>query len=167
MTYLLNRKWRAGLLCLSVTMTLTAITLSAQATAPPAAALNAAEAQAALTTAVAAAGKVNANVACAVVDARGDLVALVRMDNARFFQPDIARGKALTSALFGLPSASVASVTSSPVFQTMNAAAQGRLYPIQGGVPIMRSNQVYGGIGCSGGSPAQDEEFAKAGAATF
>lgn len=125
------------------------------------------EALAALTAATGAASKMGTKVSCAVVDPRGDLIAIERMDQGRFQTPDIARGKAATSALFGQPSGSVAQMASSPMFQKLNGAAQGRLYPIQGGVPIMRNNQLYGAIGCSGGTPQQDEDSAKAGLAAF
>jgi uncharacterized protein GlcG (DUF336 family) len=41
----------------------------------------------------------------AVVDAGGHLVALHRMDGARFITAEIATGKAYTSAAWGVPSA--------------------------------------------------------------
>jgi uncharacterized protein GlcG (DUF336 family) len=69
--------------------------------------------------------------------------------------------------MFGQPSANMAQFGSSPLFQNFNTAAQGRLYPIQGAVPIPRNNQTLGAIGCSGASAQQDEEAAKAGLATF
>jgi glc operon protein GlcG len=128
---------------------------------------NLSEAVTALTASLAAASKAGINVACAVVDARGELVALQRMDRARFFVTDIARGKALTSALFGQPSGNVAQMVNSPMYQNLNTATQGHLYPIQGAVPIMRNGQLYGAIGCSGGTSQQDEDAAKAGLATF
>src|SRR4029450_4939479 len=79
--------------------------------APPPATPNApapgptyAEAQKVLAAAWASAHKINVKLSCAVVDSRGDLVARGRMDGARFQTPDVARGKALTSAMFGQPS---------------------------------------------------------------
>lgn len=122
-----------------------------------------ADALKALEAARAAAVKLGVNLSCAVVDARGDLVALTRMDGARFFTTDIARGKAQMSAMFGQPSGSLAQFGSQPFFQNLNTAAQGRLYPLQGAVPIVRNNQPAGAIGCSGASSQQDEEAAKAG----
>jgi glc operon protein GlcG len=143
---------------------------AAQAPAQPAPAAvgpNLTEAVTALTASLAAASKAGINVACAVVDARGELVALQRMDGARFFVTDVARGKALTSALFGQPSGNVAQMVNSPMYQHLNAATQGHLYPMQGAVPIMRNNQLYGAIGCSGGTSQQDEDAAKAGLSSF
>jgi uncharacterized protein GlcG (DUF336 family) len=133
--------------------------------APPGPTLD--EARKALTAAVASAAKAGVTVSCAVVDSRGDLVALHRMDNARFITTDIARGKALASAIFGQPSSSVEKMANAPWFQNLNTAAQGRLYPAQGGVPILRNQQTYGAIACSGATGALDEEAAKAGLATF
>ena len=133
--------------------------------APPGPTLD--EARKALTAAVATAAKAGVTVSCAVVDSRGDLIALHRMDNARFITTDIARGKALASAIFGQPSSSVEKMANAPWFQNLNTAAQGRLYPAQGGVPILRNQQTYGAIACSGAAGALDEEAAKAGLATF
>ena len=126
-----------------------------------------AEALKALDAARAAAVKINVNLSCAVVDSRGDLVALARMDGARFFTTDVARGKALVSALFGQPSGNMASFANSPFFQNFNTAAQGRLYPIQGALPITRSGQTLGAMGCSGASAQQDEDAVKAALAGF
>jgi uncharacterized protein GlcG (DUF336 family) len=126
-----------------------------------------AEALKALEAARAAATRIGVNVSCAVVDSRGDLIALTRMDGAQFFVADIARGKALVSAMFGQPSGNLAALGSSPLFSNFNAAAQGRLYPLPGALPISRANQVIGAIGCSGATGDQDIEAAKAGLAMF
>jgi len=126
-----------------------------------------AEALKALEAARAAATKIGVNLSCAVVDSRGDLIALTRMDGARFFTTDIARGKAQVSAMFGQPSGNLAQFGASPFFANLNTAAQGRLYPIQGAVPISRGNQVIGAIGCSGASAQQDEDAAKTGLSAF
>ena len=125
------------------------------------------EAQKAIGAAQAVAVKLGVLLSCAVVDSRGDLVALSRMDGARFLTTDVARGKALLSATFGQPSGNFVQMGNSPFFQNLNTAAQGRLYPVQGAVPIMRNNQVLGAIGCSGAASQQDEEAAKAGLAVF
>lgn len=126
-----------------------------------------AEALTALETARAEAAKLGINLSCAVVDSRGDLIALTRMDGARFYTTDIARGKAQLSAIFGQPSGNLSQFGSSPFFANLNTAAQGRLYPIQGALPISRDNRVIGAIGCSGASSQQDEDAAKAGLATI
>jgi glc operon protein GlcG len=133
--------------------------------APPGPTLE--EARKALAAAVATATKAGVAISCAVVDSRGDLIALNRMDNARFITTDIARGKALAAAIFGRPSGSLDQMANSPWFQNLNSSAQGRLYPAQGGVPILRNQQPYGAIACSGATGQLDEESANAGLATF
>ncbi|MEQ1869256.1 MAG: heme-binding protein [Vicinamibacterales bacterium] len=142
---------------------------AAQTPAPPAPTPgpSMADALKALEAARAAAVKIKVNLSCAVVDSRGDLIALARMDGARFFTTDVARGKAQVSAIFGQPSGNMAQLGQSPVFPNFNTAAQGRLYPIQGALPITKNGQVLGAIGCSGASSQQDEDAAKAGLALF
>jgi glc operon protein GlcG len=128
-----------------------------------------AQAQKAMAASFAAAAKMGATVllSCVVVDTRGDLVALERMDGAKFFTTDVARGKAITSAMFGQPSGNMAGFGSTPFFPNLNATVQGRMFPIQGAVPIMMGGKPAGAVGCSGGASQQDEDAAKAGAATF
>lgn len=124
-------------------------------------------AQKALDAAVASARSQGVALSCAVVDVRGDLVALVRMDDAAFQTASIAEGKAMSSALFDRPSADLARMGGSPFFASLNASMGNRMIPAQGAVPILRNDRVIGAIGCSGGAPQQDETAAKAGAATF
>ncbi len=126
-----------------------------------------AEAQKALDAAVANARSAGIALSCAVVDVHGDLVALVRMDDANFMVASIAQGKAMSSALFGRPSADLQQMGGSPFFSSLNASMGNRMIPAQGAVPILRSGRVIGAIGCSGGAPQQDEAAAKAGLATF
>jgi glc operon protein GlcG len=124
-------------------------------------------AQKALDAAVASARSQGVALSCAVVDVRGDLVALIRMDDAAFQTASIAEGKAMSSALFDRPSADLARMGASPFFASLNASMGNRMIPAQGAVPILRNERVIGAIGCSGGAPQQDETAAKAGGATF
>ncbi len=143
--------------------------LVAQQPAPPAPtpAPTMSEALKGLEAARAAAAKIGVNLSCAVVDSRGDLIALTRMGGARFFTADVARGKAQVAAMFGQPSGNLAQFGASPSFANLNTTSQGRLYPVQGAVPISRTNQIIGAIGCSGAASQQDEDAAKAGLAGF
>ena len=109
-----------------------------------------------------AAGDIGVRLSCAVVDVRGDLVALARMDGARFFTTDVARGKAAVSALFGQPSGDLGNFAESPAFQNFNEAAQAPLYPFQGALPIMKDGETIGAMGCSGASAQQDEDAVRA-----
>jgi uncharacterized protein GlcG (DUF336 family) len=125
------------------------------------------QSQQALSAAVASAKHQGVALSCAVVDVRGDLVALVRMDDAGFLTTTIAQGKAASSALFGRPSADLARMGASPFFASLNASTGNHMIPAQGAVPIIRNQHVIGAIGCSGGAPQQDETAAKAGEAKF
>lgn len=120
-----------------------------------------AEAQQMLMTAQAAAAKMNVGLSCAVVDARGDLIALSRMDGVSFLTVDVARGKAVTSVLLGQPSGSLGPLA--PIIQSLSSVTDTRMLPIQGALPIVRANQTIGAVGCSGASAQQDEDAARAG----
>jgi glc operon protein GlcG len=113
------------------------------------------------------ADRLNVKLSCVVVDSRGDLVAVTRMDGARYYTTDVARGKALTSATFGRASGEMNQFGSTPMFQNFNTAAQGRLYPIQGALPIQKNNATIGAMGCSGASSQQDEDAVRAALAAF
>ena len=104
---------------------------------------------------------------CAVVDSRGDLIALARMDGARFYTTDVARGKAALSAMFGQPSGNLGNLASSPAFENFNEAAQTPLYPFQGALPITRDGATIGAMGCSGASSQQDEDAVTAALGSF
>lgn len=125
------------------------------------------QAQQALNASVANAKHQGVALSCAVVDVRGDVVALVRMDDAGFLTTTLAQGKAMSSALFGRPSADLARMGASPFFASLNASTGNHMIPAQGAVPIIRNRRVIGAIGCSGGAPQQDEAAAKAGEAKF
>ncbi|MFQ5860111.1 MAG: heme-binding protein [Dehalococcoidia bacterium] len=122
-----------------------------------------AEAEKLLQAAKAKAREMGIPVSIAVVDPRGDLVAVARQDGARWTTPEIARGKAVASATFGVPSGELAERANSPVMRSVMLMQGGRFIPHQGALPIKRSNQVIGAVGVSGGTSQQDEEVAQAG----
>lgn len=101
----------------------------------------------------------------AVVDARGDPVAALRMDGARYLTFDVARGKAFAAAVFGQPSGELTARADNPVFRSVVLMEGGRLVMGQGAVPLRRGNEVIGAVGASGGTGQEDEDVAKAGAA--
>jgi uncharacterized protein GlcG (DUF336 family) len=82
------------------------------------------------------------------------------MDGASFQTPDVARGKALTSAMMKKPSGIIETATLARL--TLASFDDGRL-PIQGGLPVFSGDQLVGAVGVSGGTPDQDEAIAKAG----
>ena len=128
---------------------------------------SAAQAMAALNAAQEVATALGVSLSCAVVDSRGDLIALARMDGARFYTTDVARGKARLSALFGQPSADLADFGNSPAFQSFNETLSGPLYPFQGALPIMRDGEAIGAMGCSGAASQVDEDAVRSALSVF
>jgi glc operon protein GlcG len=121
------------------------------------------EAQTMLNAALASASAFGVNGSICVVDTQGIPLALARMDGARFFTADVARGKAMVSAFFGQPSAALEERASAPFFSSFNQMHGGRLFFVQGAVPITKNGELVGAIGVSGGSAQQDEDIGKAG----
>ena len=126
-----------------------------------------AQAMAALAAAQETAEGLGVSLSCAVVDSRGDMIALSRMDGARFYTTDVARGKARISALFGQPSADMADFGNSPAFQSFNETLPGPLYAFQGALPIMRSGELIGAMGCSGAASQEDEDAVRSALSVF
>lgn len=121
----------------------------------------------------------------AVVDANGSLVCFKHQDGAVHGGVPGSIRKAVASAFFGISSAELevkmgsgawATAASSgksapavPVPTLPGVAAASLPAPIysQGAVPIIRDGVVDGAIGCGGGTAAQDEVCAGAGAAAI
>ena len=118
-----------------------------------------AQAQRALAAAEQAANEMGVGLTCAVVDSRGALVALARMDSASYFTADVAAGKARASAAFRAPSGNLARVGE---LGLADGVEGGPMLFIQGAVPIMKDGQSAGAIGCSGATGQQDEDAANA-----
>jgi len=123
-----------------------------------------ADSQSALAAAEAAAVEMGVGLTCAVVDSRGALVALARMDSARYFTADVAVGKARASAAFGAPSGALSNVGSLGLDTVIEGG--GMLF-LQGAVPITKNGQSVGAMGCSGAASQQDEDAATAGVAAM
>lgn len=104
----------------------------------------------------------------AVVDGGGNLVAHVRMDGAWLGSIDISINKAYTSRAFDIATKDLAE-HSQPggQFYGIHASNDGRVMIFAGGIPLKRDGRVVGAIGVSGGSGAQDQAVAEAGAQAF
>ena len=104
----------------------------------------------------------------AVADAGRNLVSHVRMDGAWLGSIDISINKAFMARAFDLPTAELAE-NSQPgqQFFGIHASNHGRIMIFAGGVPLKRNGSVIGAVGVSGGSGAQDQAVADAGAAAF
>jgi glc operon protein GlcG len=120
-------------------------------------------AQQALTAAEHAAEKLHAPCAIAVVDASGTLVAFVKMDDVRSGSPELAIGKARTSALLERPSAE----TENNVDNGRVAFMSSGLMTLRGGEPLKAGDQVVGAIGAAGLNKDNDVAIAQAAAAAF
>jgi uncharacterized protein GlcG (DUF336 family) len=109
--------------------------------------------------------QLNIKLSVAVCDAGGHLMAFNRMEGAIWISATVAQGKAVAATAFGRPSGAVPA--DSPVVQAILATQGGRLVPAQGALPILRSGELIGAIGGSGGTAQQDEECARAGLAAL
>ncbi len=102
----------------------------------------------------------------AIVDPGGHLVYLEKMDETQVGSVAIAETKARSSALFKRPT---------KMFQDRLARGGDGLLvlrlkkavPVEGGLPILVDGRLIGALGVSGGSSAEDEACAEAGAAAL
>jgi uncharacterized protein GlcG (DUF336 family) len=103
-----------------------------------------------------------------VVDEAGRLVLCARGDGTGFFTPETSRAKAVAAAAFRRSTTELGANLEKPGFWTfMTTVVDGQALPTPGGAPILRGGRVIGGIGCGGGTGAQDQDCADVGAATL
>ncbi|HMJ61984.1 MAG TPA: heme-binding protein [Bryobacteraceae bacterium] len=104
----------------------------------------------------------------AVVDAGGNLVAHVRMDNAWIGSVDISINKAWTSRAFDITTQDLGK-NSQPgdQFFGIHASNHGRVMIFAGGIPLKKDGKVIGAVGVSGGAGKQDQAVAEAAAAAL
>lgn len=105
-----------------------------------------------------AAAKIGLNLAIAVTDEGGHLIAFERADATPFLAADVAINKAWTAASFGLDTMIWNQIVAQPA--TAPLANHPRVMPVGGGVPIVLDGRVVGGIGISGGNAQQDHDVA-------
>ena len=99
----------------------------------------------------------------AIVDSRGDLVILERMDGSPWRSVMLAQGKAIASAAYGLSSSELEERADRPVMQALMQSHGGLFVPQQGALPITKNGTLLGAIGVSGASSQEDEVVASAG----
>jgi uncharacterized protein GlcG (DUF336 family) len=111
-----------------------------------------------LSTAVSKAKEMGKVCSIAIVDEKGWLLALHRMDGAPIPTAEIARDKAWTAATFRIPSAEVSRFGDPKVpgygFNVQNWNE--RLTTIPGGMPILNEGRLIGAIGVCGKTPKED-----------
>jgi glc operon protein GlcG len=125
--------------------------------------INHAGAQTVLKAAADAATRLDAPCAIAVVDRGGILVAFDRMDGVRGGSPDLAIGKARTSALLERPT----SETEDNINKGRIAFVTVDLPSLRGGVPLVSDGQVVGAVGVAGLNKDNDVKIATEAAEAF
>ena len=98
-----------------------------------------------------------------IVDAGGHMLAFCRMDGAFVLSNDSSLKKAVTAAIYG----QLTGQMDDNVAIKLAIATDGKRVNLPGGVPIIVSGDVIGGIGVGSGTGAQDLEVAKAGIAAL
>jgi len=102
------------------------------------------------------------NIACAVVEPSGDLVAFERLDDTQYASIGIAQAKARAAALYRRPT--------KYYFDQVKAGNNFVLtlpgvVAAEGGFPVVKDGKLIGAIGCSGAAGNQDATVAAAGLA--
>ncbi len=105
----------------------------------------------------------DAKMCVAVVDARGDIKAMIRQDGAPWRSVYIGPGKAVAAAAWGRPSGDLTDAAQSPVSRGLMAMLDGRMIPGQGALPVFKDGEMVGAVGASGGASQDDEAVARAG----
>ena len=98
-----------------------------------------------------------------VVDPRGDLVAMFRLDGGSWRTPLISRAKGVAASCFGAPSGDLEERAQSPVFRGLMAMEGGHMIPGKGALPVYRDGELVGAVGGSGGTGQEDEDCCRAG----
>jgi len=107
--------------------------------------------------------EMGAKMSISVVDARGDLITMMRTDGASWRTPPISRAKAVAASCFGRASGELTENALAPVFRGLMAMEGGHMIPGQGALPVFKDGELVGAVGGSGGTGQEDEEAARAG----
>ncbi len=100
------------------------------------------------------------NVAIAVVDAHGELVLFLKMNDVQQGSVDIAQAKARTAARMRRPTKALDDAITGGRLALLGVDG---ITPLEGGVPILFEGKVIGAVGVSGVTSAQDAQIASAG----
>jgi len=99
------------------------------------------------------------NMAVAVVDDGGHLVAFSKMDNTQIASIRIAIDKAQTANNFRRPSKALEDALAGGRMAILGLAGA---TPLDGGLPLVLDGKIMGGVGASGELGGQDAQVAKA-----
>ena len=97
--------------------------------------------------------------AIAILDDGGNLMYLVRMDDAQIAGADVAQLKARTALRFKRPSKAFEEAL---VGGRMAILGFPDVMPVEGGIPFVVDGKIVGAIGVSGGTSVQDTQVANA-----
>jgi uncharacterized protein GlcG (DUF336 family) len=103
------------------------------------------------------------NTAAVVVDRSGQVMVLLRDEQATPQVGEMARRKAFTARMFRTTTLEFQKHTTDPAFAAQRDVAD--ILALGGGVPIQVGKEIIGGVGSAGSSQDQDDACAKAGIA--
>jgi uncharacterized protein GlcG (DUF336 family) len=103
------------------------------------------------------------NTAVAVVDRAGQVLVILRDEQATAQQAEMARRKAYTARMFRMSTLEFQKRTAEPAYAAQRDVAD--ILALGGGVPIQAGNDIIGGVGSSGSSQEMDDACARAGVA--
>ena len=101
--------------------------------------------------------------AAAVIDRAGQVLVILRDEQASATSVEMARRKAFTARVFRTTTLEFQKRTTDPAFAAQRNVTD--ILALGGGVPIMVGKEIIGGVGSSGSSQEQDDACAKAGVA--
>ena len=148
------------------TQTPTAAPAATPAPPPPAigAPLSLEQARPVLAAAIAEARRQGFQMAVAIVEPDGSLVAFERIDGVQYGSIEVSQAKARSAALFRRPTLAFSQGVAAGRVQILGLPGA---IAIEGGVPLVLNGRLVGAIGVSGGSSEQDGQVAAVGAAAL
>ena len=105
-------------------------------------------------------------VVAAIVDPGGHLVYLEKLDETQVGSVPVAEAKARSAAIYKRPTKMLQDVLARGGDGLRVLRLEGAI-PVEGGVPLLIDGKLVGALGISGGSSAEDEACAVAGAAAL
>jgi uncharacterized protein GlcG (DUF336 family) len=102
-------------------------------------------------------------VGISIVDARGDLLAALRLDGAMWRTMPVSRGRVMLPWHLACQSAELTERADNPVMRALMLMEEGQIIPQQGAVPIKRESELLGLLASAGHGAREDEEIARAG----
>jgi uncharacterized protein GlcG (DUF336 family) len=103
------------------------------------------------------------NTSAAVVDRAGQVMVILRDEQATAQTVEMARRKAFTALMFRTSTLEFQKRTTDPAFAAQRDVAD--ILALGGGVPIAVGSEIVGGVGSSGSSQDMDDACARAGLA--